>query len=419
MSSEKTDRSARPFDVVVWGATGFTGHLVAEYIAAKPGVKLALAGRNRDKLEGVRSDIAARVPAAAALPLLLGDAKDPASLDAIAAQTRVVCATVGPFAQHGEPVVAACVQNGTDYCDITGEPHFIRRILDAHQQAAKASGARIVPTCGFDSIPSDLGTFVLAEHARTELHRPLAEVRAFVTAAKGGVSGGTAQTMLQLLDAAAGDKALRRILTDPYSLSPDRPNDLDTDGRDPVAPRWDAEAGGWAAPWFMAAINTRVVRRSNALLSHRYGKSFRYSESMLMKGRLPGAVTAAAMSTATLLGMTALAASPALRRFAGKKLPASGQGPSQTERETGFFKLRFYGVLEGDTRATLLAKVEGQGDPGYGATSRMLGESAICLAQDPPIPGFESGILTPATALGMHLVKRLQATHFNFDVTSL
>ncbi len=323
MSTDSTARAARPFDVVVWGATGFTGRLVAEHLArAGGGVRWAMAGRNHEKLAATRDDIAARVPSAASAPLLVGDAGDPASLDAIASQARVVCATVGPFAKHGEPIVAACVKNGADYCDITGEPHFIRRIIDTYDQAARAAGVRVVPTCGFDSIPSDLGVLVLAEHAREELGRALAEVRAYVTAAKGGMSGGTAASMLLLLEAAASDRALRRLLADPYGLSPDRANDLSTDGRDPLAPRWDGEAGGWAAPWMMAAINTRVVRRSNALLGHRYGKGFRYQESMLMKGRLAGGAMAAGTAVGMGVAITALSASAAARRWAEKKLPS-------------------------------------------------------------------------------------------------
>lgn len=416
---EQSDRGARPYDVVVWGATGFTGRLVAEYLAGREGVRWAMGGRNRAKLEATRDDIAARFPGAAEAAILVGDAADPASLEAIASQARVVAATVGPFASHGEPIVAACVKSRTDYCDITGEPHFIRRIIDAHHDAARAAGVRVVPTCGFDSIPSDLGAFVVASFARSTHGRALARVRAYVTAAKGGFSGGTAASMIQILGAAAEDRAVRRLLGDPYGLSPDRANDLDTDGRDLLAPRWDEEAGGWAAPWIMAAINTRVVRRSNALLGHRYGKGFRYEEAMLVPGRIAGAMKAAAISAAMTGGVMVLGGSRAARDLAAKKLPASGEGPPLAEREAGFFELRLYGVLEGDTRASLLGRVRGKGDPGYAATSRMLGESALCLARDPREPGFEGGVLTPATAMGNHLVERLRRADITFDVTSL
>lgn len=418
--SAPPDRSARPFDVVVWGATGFTGRLVCEHLASLgPDVRWAMAGRNRAKLEAVRAEIASSVPAAKDAPLLVGDASDPASLEAITAQARAICATVGPFALHGEPIVAACVKTSTDYCDSTGEPHFIRRIIDAHHEAARAAGVRLVPTCGFDSVPSDLGAFVLAEHARREHHRALAEVRGYVLAAMGGVSGGTAHTMIALLDAATTDRALRRMLADPYSLSPDRANDIDADGWDDLTPRWDGEAGGWAAPWVMASINSRVVRRSNALLGHRYGKRFRYRESMLMKGRVAGAAKSLGLAAAMGVTMGALAASTPLRRWAETKLPAPGQGPSREKREAGFFKMRFYAVLENDTRASLVARVEGKGDPGYAATSRMLAQSALSLARDPAIPGFEGGVLTPATALGMHLVERLQNVDIRFDISEL
>jgi short subunit dehydrogenase-like uncharacterized protein len=415
---DQADRAARPFDVVVWGATGFTGRLVAEHLATRDGVRWAMAGRNRAKLEATRNDVAARFPNAASVPLLVGDAADAASLEAIASQARAVASTVGPFARYGEPLVAACLKSGTDYCDSTGEPHFIRRIIDAHHEAAAAAGVRIVPTCGFDSIPSDLGAFLLAEHARTQLGRALAEVRAYVTAAKGGFSGGTATSLLQVLDAAAEDRAVRRLLADPYGLSPDRANDLGTDGRDRLAPRWDEDARGWTAPWMMSSINTRVVRRSNALLGHRYGKAFRYEEALLFRGPVAGA-KAAALSAAFTATAAALAASAAVRRFAEKKLPSPGQGPPRAEREAGFFTMSFYGVLEGDTRPSLLAHVEGKGDPGYAATSRMIGESALCLAQDPPERAFEGGVLTPATAMGTRLVERLRRADITFDVTAL
>lgn len=410
------DRAARPFDVVVWGATGFTGHLVAEYLAGREGVRWAMAGRNLAKLEAVRNDISARVPGAAQVPLLVGDAGDPASLAAIASQTRALASTVGPFARYGEPVVAACLAARADYCDITGEPQFIRRVIDAHHEAARAAGVRIVPTCGFDSIPSDLGAFVLAEHARVKLGRPLAQVRAYVTAAKGGASGGTAASMMQVLADAAADREVRRLLAHPYGLGPDPANDLGTDGRDRLAPRWDAEAGGWAAPWVMGAVNMRVVRRSNALFGHRYGDRFRYEEALLLRGRIAGAAKAGAVSAALVAGMTVLASSSAARRLIEKRLPASGEGPPRAAREAGYFKLHLYGVLEGDTRATLAAHVEGKGDPGYAATSRMLGESALCLALDPPQPGFEGGVLTPATAMGTALVERLRRSDFRFEV---
>jgi short subunit dehydrogenase-like uncharacterized protein len=412
-----TDRAARPFDVVVWGATGFTGRLVAEHLAGGGGAKWAMAGRNRAKLEATRADIAARLPGAAATPILVGDAADPASLEAIASQARAVASTVGPFAKYGEPIVAACLKRGTDYCDSTGEPHFIRRIIDAHHDAARAAGVRIVPTCGFDSIPSDLGVLVLAEHARAQLGRALEQVRGYVIAAKGGFSGGTATSILQILDAAAADRAVRRLLADPYGLSPDRASEPGTDRRDRLAPRWDPDAGGWSAPWMMSSVNTRVVRRSNALLGHRYGARFGYEEALLMRGRAAGGAAAAAFSAAFTAGAAVLAASATARRLAEKMLPAPGEGPARAAREAGFFKMRLYGVLEGDTRPSLVERIEGRGDPGYAATSRMIGESALCLAQDPAQPGFEGGVLTPATAMGMRLVERLRLVGIKFDMT--
>lgn len=418
MPDQETPGQQRPFDVVVWGATGFTGRLVAAHLASKDGLAWALAGRNRDKLCAVRAEIAARFPSAARAPILIGDAGDPASLQRIAEQAKVIASTVGPFATFGEPIVRACVQSGTHYCDSTGEPHFVRRIIDTCHDAAREARVRIVPTCGFDSIPSDLGTLVLAEHALAK-GRTLGETRAYVTGARGGVSGGTVASMLQIIDAGTRDRKVRRTLADPYGLSPDREHDLNLDGRDRMAPRWDETAGGWSAPWMMAIINTRVVRRSNALAGHRYGKQFRFEELLLMRGRVAGGIKAALVTGAYTLAGAVLVSSKTARDLAQRAMPTQGEGPSQAVRDAGFFKLRIYGTLEGDSRPSLVARVHGQGDPGYAATSRMVAESALCLAHDPPPPGFEGGVLTPATAMGMPLVERLRKVAISFDVESI
>jgi short subunit dehydrogenase-like uncharacterized protein len=405
--SEKNKSSSREFDVVVWGATGFAGRLVAETMARLDApVRWAMAGRNRGKLERVRDEIAAEVPAISKIPLLEANADDVDSVESLAAKTRVVATTVGPYGLYGKNLLAACVHQGTDYCDLTGETPFIRWAIDEYNEAAKKSGTRIVPTCGFDSIPSDLGVFFLAEKAR-EQGRKLAEVRGFVVDAKGGTSGGTIASMLLISELMMKDRSIVKLMQDPYALSPDRARDLDTDENDRLSPRFDASLDRWTAPWIMGSINTRVVRRSNALFDHAYGRHFRYSEELAMPmGRL-GFVPGLFVSGAMLAGLSLLAIPPA-RRYLSKLVPAPGEGPSKEARESGRFTLRFLGRLEGDEKPSLSVRVSGRGDPGYLSTSRMLAQSALCLAQDPVRPGFEGGILTPATAMGMQLVERLQ-----------
>lgn len=405
--SEKNKSSSRDFDVVVYGATGFAGRLVAETMARlDPSLRWAMAGRNRKKLEKVRDEIAGEVPAIAKIPLLEANADDASSVEALAAKTRVVATTVGPYGLYGKNLLAACVHQGTDYCDLTGETPFIRWAIDEFQDAAKSSGTRIVPTCGFDSIPSDLGVFFLAEKAR-EQGKKLAEVRAFVVDSKGGMSGGTVASMMLISDLVMKDRAIGKLLQDPYALSPDRARDLDTDGNDRLSPRFDATLDGWAAPWIMGSINTRVVRRSNALFNHAYGRHFRYSEELAMPlgrlGFLPGVFVAGAIMT----GFSLLALPPT-RKLLSKVIPAPGEGPSKEARENGRFALRFLGRFEGEEKPSLAIRVSGRGDPGYLATSRMLAQSALCLAQDPVQTNFEGGILTPATAMGMPLIERLQ-----------
>jgi short subunit dehydrogenase-like uncharacterized protein len=413
------NKSAREFDVIVWGATGFAGRLVAESMARldTPG-RWAMAGRNGAKLEQVRSEIAAEVPNAANVPLLEANADDSASVEALAAKTRVVATTVGPYGLYGKNLLAACVHQGTDYCDLTGEAPFIRWAIDEFHETAKTSGTRIVPTCGFDSIPSDLGVFFLTEQAR-ERGRKLAEVRGFVTDTKGGASGGTIASMMLISDMMMKDPAIGRLMQDPYALSPDRARDLDTDEEDRLTPRFDVALDHWVAPWVMGSINTRVVRRSNALMGHAYGRHFRYTEELMMPlGRL-GFVPAAAVTGGLMTGLTLLALAPT-RKLLSRFLPAPGEGPSKEARESGRFSLRFLGRLEGDEKPTLAVRVRGRGDPGYLATSRMLAQSALSLAFDPVRPGFEGGILTPATAMGMQLIERLRKdAEMTFEVEAM
>jgi short subunit dehydrogenase-like uncharacterized protein len=413
-------KPAAEFDVVVWGATGFTGRLVAEYLAQTREAhraKWALAGRDLGKLEEVRRSLAAQVPSCADLPLLKADARDAASLDALVARTRVVCTTVGPYARHGNELVAACVRAGTDYCDLTGEVQWMRRMIDAHHEQARASGARIVHTCGFDSIPSDLGVLMMQEHMREKHGGHLGSVRLYMGPIRAGASGGTVASVLQALEEVAADRSVRRILVNPHALDPDPRQPRDPAERDQATVRYSQELGQWTGPFVMATVNTRVVRRSHALLGYPWGRDFRYSEVASFGSGVKGLARATRM-TAGLGGFfVALQVKPLRKLLESKVLPAPGQGPSAEQREKGFFVAQLLG--EGASPRTgrevrLKGQVAAKGDPGYAATARMLSESALSLAfDDVPATG---GVLTPASCMGMRLVERLRRAGMTFEV---
>jgi short subunit dehydrogenase-like uncharacterized protein len=414
-------KSSAEFDIVVWGATGFTGRLVAEYLARNQEshrARWALAGRDVKKLEEVRRSVATLVPACAELPLLVADAKDAASLDALVTRTRVVCTTVGPYARYGNELVAACARAGTDYCDLTGEVQWMRRMIDAHHEQARSSGARIVHTCGFDSIPSDLGVLMMQEHMREKHGGHLGSVRLYMGPMRGGASGGTVASMLTALDEVAADRSVRRILGNPHALDPDPKQPRNPAERDVATVRYSQEAGQWTGPFFMASVNTRVVRRSHALLGYPWGRDFLYTE---LAGYGPGVkgLARATSMTASLGGaFVALQVKPLRKLLESKVLPAPGQGPSTEDRERGYFVARLLG--EGMSPRTgrqvrLKGKVGAKGDPGYAATSRMLAESALSLAFDENPPS--GGVLTPASCMGMRLVERLRKAGMTFEVT--
>jgi short subunit dehydrogenase-like uncharacterized protein len=414
----KNQKTSREFDVVIWGATGFAGRLVAEAMArTNPRVRWAMGGRSLAKLERVRSEIAEELPAITNVPLIEANADDPESLETLASRTRVIATTVGPYGLYGKNLLAACVHQETDYCDLTGEVPFMRWAIDEFHDKAKKSNTRIVPTCGFDSIPSDLGVFFLVEQAKQK-GKKLAEVRGFVMDARGGFSGGTLASIMLISDLVMKDPSAARLLADPYALSPNRDREPGTDQPDRMSPRFDATLDAWGAPWLMGGVNTRVVRRSNALFDHAYGRHFSYTEELFMPGGRLGFVPAVLTAGAMGLGLSLLAI-PATRSLMMPKLPKPGEGPSKEAQKRGRFALRFLGRLEGDADPTLAVRVTGNGDPGYLATSRMLCQSALCLALDTPQPGFEGGVLTPATAMGMHLVERLRNAEMTFDVESV
>ncbi len=404
--------SRRQFQVVLFGATGFTGKLVAEYLvgAAPEGLRWALAGRNLAKLEAVRAGLG---PAYAELPLVVADSHDRAALDELASSTDVVCTTVGPYWSYGKELVAACAEAGTHYCDLTGETPFIRHSIDAHHERAGETGARIVHCCGYDSIPSDLGTLML-EDAMVEAGAPAERVVTYVGPSKGGISGGTIASMLTILELAGEDRDLRRVLAKPYTLDP-ADGRGGVDGRDQVSPAYDAAIGQWTATFVMAAINTRVVRRTHALLGYPWGLGFSYQETMAVGDGLKGRVRAYGISAGLGAFVAAVSVPPLRALLTDKVLPSPGEGPDEQTREAGYFRHLVLG-WGADASHRMVGHVIGVKDPGYGETAKMLGESALCLALDGATLPDRAGVLTPATGMGQALIKRLRDAGMTFSV---
>ncbi|WP_448502477.1 saccharopine dehydrogenase family protein [Sphingomonas sp.] len=377
----------REFDVIVYGATGYTGKLVAEYLAARhPGRKWAMAGRSRTKLEAARDDVGAP----AGLPLIAANADDPASLKAMCERTRVVLTTVGPYQLYGEPLLAACAHTGTHYVDLCGEPAWMRQMIDKYDADAASSGARIVFSCGFDSIPFDLGVWTLQQAARDRFGRPAPRVKGRIRKMQGTFSGGTFASAKATMAAAARDHQILKWMIDPFALTPgfqgpDQPKGM--------IPEYDAAVGGWVAPFVMAAINTKNVHRTNALLGHAYGADFVYDEMMIAPG----------------LGDIGKAAAEAIARMnpiGGDKGPKPGEGPTRAEREAGFYDILFIGEMPDGDRVE--AVVTGDMDPGYGSTSKMIAETALCLIDEPL--DATGGIWTPTALMAEPLRRRLVET---------
>ncbi len=374
------------FDIVVFGASGFTGRLVAEYLAQQypSGLKWAMAGRNLDKLAAVRDAIGAPKTT----PLVAADSTDAAALKALCARTKVVLTTVGPYQLYGSDLVAACAATGTDYVDLCGEPAWMRQMIDAHAAAAKASGARIVFSCGFDSIPFDLGVQFIQAAAKAKFGTAAPRVKGRVRKMKGTFSGGTAASLKATMVAAMKDPAILGHLKNHFALTPGFTGPKQPHG---MAPEYDAALGSWATAFVMAAINTRNVHRSNFLRGHPYGTDFVYDEMMLTGPGDKGEAIA-----------KSVAADKSMMKDDG---PKPGEGPSKAERDAGMFDLMF--IAEMPDGRSMRAAVTGDKDPGYGCTSKMIAESAVCLLRDVPTGG--AGITTPGAVMGDALLKRLEA----------
>ncbi len=394
----------KELDVVVFGATSFVGQILVNYLHEQYGnseMRWAIAARSPEKLQRLRQELNLTEDQ---VPSFIADSNDESALRLLCERARVVISTVGPYALYGETLVRLCAETGTDYCDLTGEVQWIRRMLKRYESLAQESGARIVHCCGFDSIPSDLGVYAVQQAAVQRFGKPCETISMRVKAMRGGFSGGTAASLLNVAKEASKDPALRRELANPFSLCPT--------GSGPRQPRsggtaFDQEFNCWTAPFIMAGINTRIVHRSNALAKHAYGEKFRYSEAVLtgrgFKGRIAAQMTTLGLS----LFMLASAFSPTrslLERFA---LPKPGEGPSPEAQLKGFFDLRFIGQTDDGRR--LRGKVTGDRDPGYGSTAKMIGEAAACLAFDVPQTAGGGGFWTPASLLGQALIKRLES----------
>ncbi|BBX11353.1 MULTISPECIES: saccharopine dehydrogenase family protein [Mycobacteriaceae] len=412
----------RELDVIVYGATGFVGKLTAQYLARVGGeTRVGLAGRSAERLRAVRDEIGS---AAQDWPIVVADADKPASLEAMAARTRVVITTVGPYTRYGMPLVAACAAAGTDYVDLTGEAMFVRESIDTYQKQAVDNRARIVHACGFDSIPSDLSVYALYRAARDDGAGELLNTDFVVRGFSGGLSGGTIASMTEVLRTASTDADARRQLFDPYTLSDDRGAEPDLGaqpdlpwrrGRD-IAPEL---TGIWTAGFVMAPYNTRIVRRSNGLLEWAYGRRFRYAEHMSVGSSAvaPALSGLATGISAVTVGLGSRFFRLLPRRLVERVLPKPGTGPSQSRRENGYYRVETYTTTS--TGARYVADMAQQGDPGYQATSVLLAESGLALALNRDALPDRFGVLTPAAAMGDALLARLRAAGVTLDVSRL
>ena len=389
----------KQFDIIIWGASSFTGQLVTEFLFNKYGsskIKWAIAGRNLDKLERIRSDVADKN-----IPIFIADSFDEDSLSKFVKKANVVCSTVGPYSLYGTKLVKLCVENNTNYCDITGEAHWIRTIIDSFHEKAKSKKIKIVNSCGFDSIPSDMGVYFIQNEIKKVYKNHARSIKMRVAGIRGGISGGTYGSINNLLKEAYADKSVFKVLNNPYGLNP-KDQMVGSDKKDLRKIIFDKESNSWIYPFIMAGINTKIVRRSNALSNFQYGKDFRYEEAM-MSGRGISGFWKAILAIFPL-AMVGLNPNSFLKKIVNSYMPKPGEGPGIDKRKNGFYNLRFYITI--DEKRKAFAKVIGDNDPGYGSTSKMLAESALCLAFD-KLPE-KYGVLTPSVAMGDSLLKRLQ-----------
>ena len=411
----------RSYDIVVWGATGVAGGLLADYLVgqyAPSQLSVALGGRDTNRLKEVAATLTDRYDAWSELPIVVGDAMEIDTLREIARQTAVICTTVGPYTTYGTPLVEACIDAGTDYCDLTGEVNWVREIIDRYHDAAVASETRIVHSCGFDSVPADLGTTLVQSYAAETYGSPCDIVQIYLEDGDGSVSGGTLASFGELFEATANDPIANHVLANPYALAP--PGERDgVDVGEQTSPQRDRLGPGWTAPSPMAPVNERTVRRSNALLDYPWGREFRCTEVVPTGSGVRGAAEAALIA-ASLAGFKTAMSVDTLRDGIREYIfPDPGEGPTRTAAMDGSFTVRVRGRgTDTDGHFTVESVVSAEMDPGYGATARMLGESGVALLRGDTDSPLDGGVLTPASAIGQPLAERLRAVGFTVSVGS-
>ena len=388
----------KKLDLVIWGATGFTGKLVCEYITNSYNSKdlnWTIAGRNEEKLLKLKNRLNIKNS------ILIGNSNDKYSLEKICGKTKVICSTVGPYALYGTNLIHACIKMKTNYCDISGETQWIRKIIDTFHEKAKKQKIKIVNSCGFDSIPSDMGVYFCQSNYYKENGEYANEINMRVAGTRGGFSGGTYNSLTNVIHEASLNKSVRKILNNPYGLNPIN-EQSGPDKKDLKSVEYDNEAKSWIAPFVMSGINTKIVRRSNALLNYKYGNSFLYSEAVLVGNGILGKIIGYLRLIPIL--MVIQKKGSVIKKIVDLFVPKAGEGPSKKQRENGFFSLKFF---FGNNRQRYLAKVTGDMDPGYGSTSKMLAECAICLALDDTL-NENYGVITPSVAFEENILERLQ-----------
>jgi len=401
---------SKEFDIIIWGASGFTGKLVTLYLFNKYGttkdLKWAMGGRNLIKLKSVRDEVANKN-----IPIIIADSNDEVSLMNMAKRTKVICTTVGPYAKYGSKLVEVCIKSHIHYCDLAGEVQWMYKMISRHHKLAKLNGSKIVHSCGFDSIPSDMGVYFIQREAKSKRKSKAQEIKMRVAGISGGISGGTYASLSKMLEEAQKDKNVYKILSNPYALNI-KDGHYGKDKSDLRNIIFDKTSQNWIGPFIMAGVNTKVVRRSNSLSNYTYGKNFKYEEATIFGKGLTGRIKGILNSIPIGLIMSAKPGS-ILKKTLDLILPKPGEGPTKKKMKKGFYNLRFYITLEDGSSA--FAKVTGDMDPGYGSSSKMLAETAVCLAKDKL--ANTSGILTPSIAMGDSLLKRLEENAgliFNF-----
>ena len=407
------------YDLVIMGATGFTGKLVVEYLIRYYGTKnekftWAIAGRNQKKLEKLKTSFHEIDPHSKNLPILLVDSHDSILLDNMTSVCRLVISTVGPYLKYGKPLIKSCVKNSTDYCDLTGEVPFIRESIDLFEEKAKKNKCRIIHSCGFDSIPSDIGVLLLQTDSLRKFNRTCDEVNLYVRSIRGSFSGGTIESLINISNYTDLNPENKDILKSPFALDPRDSFKNDTRQSSLKSVKWNNDIQRWVCPFIMSGINTRIVRRTNSITNYSYGYNFRYSEVYSFNKGIKGFLKSIIM----LVGLGLIQVSVKtksllwiLRKF---KLPKPGEGPSKEKRENGFFKLNIIGLINNTQKNSVT--VTGQGDPGYLATSKMLTESALSvLLEKEKLPTIY-GVLTPASGIGIVLAERLKERGINFII---